>query len=158
MCYLSAVLNKSDHNIDREYPCQTRTKLYVQKSKIENVCVVAPLCLSQFQLGTSPPGQPPGISSKYLPGGRDLTFESCPGAGNSTRTGLLWEMKVKLQKNRVDQIFTGENKRTSRIFGLFRGLRFSQWNLSWSMGQFFGSAITHTLQKSEELPLACLYI
>ena len=46
------------------------------------------LCLSQFQLGTSP-GQPPGISSKTLPGGRDLTFESCPGAGNSTRAGIL---------------------------------------------------------------------
>ena len=25
------------------------------------------------------------------------------------------------------------------------------------MGQFSGSAITHTLQKCEELPLACLY-
>ena len=25
------------------------------------------------------------------------------------------------------------------------------------MGQFFGSAVTHTLQKSEELPLACLF-
>ena len=34
---------------------------------------------------------------------------------------------------------------------------FSQWNFSWSMGQFFGSAIRHTLQKSEKLPLACLY-
>ena len=45
-----------------------------------------------------PPGQPPGISSKNLPGGRDLTFESCPGAGNSTRTGILWKMKVKLNK------------------------------------------------------------
>ena len=44
------------------------------------------------------PGQPPWISSKNLPGGRDLTFESCPGAGNSTRTEILWKMKVKLQK------------------------------------------------------------
>ena len=26
------------------------------------------------------------------------------------------------------------------------------------MDQFFGSAITHTLQKSEELPLDCLYL
>ena len=38
---------------------------------------------------------PPGISSKTLPGGRDLTFESCPGAGNSTREGILWKFKVK---------------------------------------------------------------
>ena len=29
--------------------------------------------------GYIPPGQPPGISSKTLPGGRDLTFKSCRG-------------------------------------------------------------------------------
>ena len=52
------------------------------------------LCLSQLQLGT-PPGQPPGISSKKFPGGRDFTFESCPEAGNSTRAGTLWKFKVK---------------------------------------------------------------
>ena len=62
--------------------------------------------------GYIPPGNP-GISPKNLPGGRDLTFESWPGAENSTRTGILWKMKVKLQKNSVDQIFTGENKKTS---------------------------------------------
>ena len=45
--------------------------------------------------GYIPPGQPPGISSKRLPGGRDLTSESCPGAGNSTRAGILWKLKVK---------------------------------------------------------------
>ena len=42
-----------------------------------------------------PPWQPLGISSKKLPGGLDLTFESCPGAGNSTRAGILWKFKVK---------------------------------------------------------------
>ena len=52
------------------------------------------LCLSEFQLGTSP-GQPPGIRSKRLPGGQDLTFESCPGAGNSTKVGILWKLNVK---------------------------------------------------------------
>ena len=93
-----------------------------------------------------PPQQPPGISSKNLPGGRDLTFESCPGAGTSTRTGILWKMKVKLQKNSVDQIFTGENKKQAE-FLTFRGYMFFQWNFSWSMGQLFGSAIIHTLQK-----------
>ena len=41
------------------------------------------------------PGQPPGISSKIFLGGRDLIFESCPGAGNSTRAGILWKFKVK---------------------------------------------------------------
>ena len=35
------------------------------------------------------PRQSPGISSKTCPGGPDLTFESCPGSGNSTRAGIL---------------------------------------------------------------------
>ena len=38
----------------------------------------------------------------------------------------------------------------------------SQWNFSWSMGQFFGSAIKNYIKKpykkSEELLLACLYL
>ena len=53
------------------------------------------LCLSQFQLGTSPPGNPRGLAQKDCPGGRDLTFESFPMAGNSTRAGILWKLKVK---------------------------------------------------------------
>ena len=57
-----------------------------------------------------PPGNPRELAQKTCPGGRDLTFESCPRAGNSTRPGILWKMKVKLQKNGVDQVFTGENK------------------------------------------------
>ena len=39
------------------------------------------LCLSQFQLGTSPLGNPRRLAQKTCLGGRDLTFESCPGAG-----------------------------------------------------------------------------
>ena len=38
------------------------------------------LCLSQFQLGYIPRGNPRGLPQKNCPGGRDLTFESCPGA------------------------------------------------------------------------------
>ena len=34
---------------------------------------------------------------------------------------------------------------------------FSQWNFASSIGQSFSSAVTFTLQKSEELPLACLF-
>ena len=64
------------------------------------------LCLSQFQLGASPRATP---VQKTCPGVWDLTFESCPGAENSTRTGILWKMKAKLQENSVDQTFTGEN-------------------------------------------------
>ena len=59
-----------------------------------------------------PPGNPRGLAQKTCPGGRDLAFESCPGAGNSSRTGILWKMKVKLQKNSVVQIFIGERKKT----------------------------------------------
>ena len=43
--------------------------------------------------GYTPP--PRGLAQKDCPGGRDLTFESCPGAGNSTRAGILWKLKVK---------------------------------------------------------------
>ena len=62
---------------------------------IQTLTSNAALCLSQFQLGTSP-GQLPGILSKKLAGGRDLTFESCPGAGNSTRVGILWKVQTML--------------------------------------------------------------
>ena len=42
-----------------------------------------------------PPGNPRGLAQKHCPGGRDLTFESCPEAGNSIRAGILWKFKVK---------------------------------------------------------------
>ena len=63
--------------------------------------------------GYIPPGNPRGLARKTCPGGRDLTFEICPGAGNSTRAGILWKMKMELQKNSVNQIFTSEDKKTS---------------------------------------------
>ena len=44
--------------------------------------------------GYIPPGNPRGLAKK-IPGDRDLIFESCPGAGNSTRAGILWKLKVK---------------------------------------------------------------
>ena len=65
------------------------------------------------------PGNPWGLAHKTCPGGWDLIFESCPGAGKSTRARVMWKLKLKLQKYRVDQIFTGETKKTSRIFYLF---------------------------------------
>ena len=58
----------------------------------------------------------------------------------------------------MDQIFTGENKKQAEFLTFFEVYVFFQWNFSWSMGQFFGSPITHTLQKTEELPLACLFL
>ena len=111
--------------------------------------------------GYIPPRATPGISSKNLPGGRDLTYESCPGTVNSTRAGILWKMKLKLQENSVDQMFTGENtkakKKTNRIFDLFRGLRIFSIEFFLVYGSIFGSTVTHTSQKYEELPLACLF-
>ena len=81
-----------------------------------------------------PPGNPRGLAHKTCSGGRDLTFESCPGAGNSTRTGILWKMKVNLKKSSVDRIFTGENKKRAEFFTFLEVYMFSQWNFCWSMG------------------------
>ena len=72
--------------------------------------------------GYIPPGNPRGLAQKTCPGGRDLTFESCPGTGNSTRPRILWKIKMKLKKNSVDQILQVKTK-ASWIFDLFRGLR-----------------------------------
>ena len=72
--------------------------------------------------GYIPPGNPQGLAQKTCPGGRDLTFESCLGAENLTRTGILWKMKVKRQKNSVDQTFTGENKKKQAEILTFLGL------------------------------------
>ena len=53
------------------------------------------LCLSEFQLGTFPPQATPGDSLKKI--AWDLTFESCSGAGNSTRAGILClEVRISL--------------------------------------------------------------
>ena len=43
--------------------------------------------------GYIPPGNPRGLAQKNCPGGRDLTFESCLGAGNSTRAGDFVELQ-----------------------------------------------------------------
>ena len=45
--------------------------------------------------GYIPPGNPLGLAQKHCLGGRDLTFESCLGAGNSTRAGIFWKFKAK---------------------------------------------------------------
>ena len=47
--------------------------------------------------GYIPLGNPRELAQKTCPRGWDLTFESCQGAGNLTRTWILWKMKVKLQ-------------------------------------------------------------
>ena len=60
------------------------------------------------------PGNTRGLAQKTCPGGWDLTFESFPGPDNSIRAGILWKMKLKPQKNSVDQVFTGENKKKTK--------------------------------------------
>ena len=52
---------------------------------------MTPLCLSQFQLGTSPPRNPRGLAQKHCPGDRDLAFEREFDKGG----GILWKFKVK---------------------------------------------------------------
>ena len=59
-------------------------------------------------------------------------------------------------KNCVGQIFTGERKQVE-FLTIFEVCVFSQWNFASSIGQFFVSAVTYTLQKSEELPLPCIF-
>ena len=62
--------------------------------------------------GYIPPGNPQGLAQKTCPGGGDLTFESYPGAGNSTWAGIsLWKMKLKLQKITWIKFITGKNKK-----------------------------------------------
>ena len=43
-----------------------------------------------------PLGNPRGFAQKKLFRGWDLTFKSCPGAGNSTRAGILWKVQTML--------------------------------------------------------------
>ena len=57
----------------------------------------------------------------------------------------------------MEIIFTGENKKQVEFLTIFEVYVFSQWNFASSIGQSFGSPVTYTLQKSEELPLACLF-
>ena len=105
-----------------------------------------------------PPGNPRRLAKKTFPGGRDLTFESCPGAGNSTRTEILWKIKVKLQKiawikflqvktkNKLN--FCSFSRFTCFLNGIFPGI--------WVNFLVLLSHIPY--KKYEELPLACLYL
>ena len=53
---------------------------------------------------------------------------------------------MELKKNSVDQILQVKTKKQAE-FLTFGGLHVFSMEFSWSMGQFFGSAIMHTLQK-----------
>ena len=60
------------------------------------------------------PGQPPGISSKNLPGGRDLTFKSCPGGREINKGRDFVKNESECSKICVDLIFKGENKQSKK--------------------------------------------
>ena len=121
------------------------------------------VCLSfvmsqSIPTGYIPPGNPRGLAQKTCTGGRDLTFESCPGAGNSTRTRILWKMKVKLQKiawikflqvkTEKQADFLPFSKFTCFLNGIFPGLSVN-----------FLFLLSHIpYSKSQELPLACVYL
>ena len=64
--------------------------------------------------GYIPPGSSRGLAQKTCPGGRDLTFESCPGLCGKWK----WNFK-KIAWIKFLEVKT----KTSRIFDLFRGLR-----------------------------------
>ena len=99
-----------------------------------------------------------GLAQKTCPGGRDLTFEICPGAGNSTRTGILWKMEMKLQKTAWIK-FLQVKQKTSWIFDLFRGLRAFSMEFFLVYGSISLVLLSHIPhKKSEELPLACLHL
>ena len=73
-----------------------------------------------------PPGNPRGLAQKTCPGGRDLTFEICPGAGNSTRAGILWKMKTKLQKIAWIKFLQVKRKKQAEFLTFFEVYAFSQ--------------------------------
>ena len=109
--------------------------------------------------GYIPPlGNSRGLAQKTFPGGQDLTFENCPGAGNSTRTGILWKMKVKLQKSSVDQIFTGENKKQAEFLTSLEVYMFYEWIFVGLWVNFLVLLSHIPYKNSEELSLACLYL
>ena len=51
-----------------------------------------------------------------------------------------------------------KTKKEAEFLTFFEVYVFSQWSFSWSVDQFFGSASHIPYKKSEELPLACLYL
>ena len=111
--------------------------------------------------GYTPPRQSLGISSKTCPGGRDLTFRSCPrgGGGREFDKGRDFvKNESETSKNCLDQIFTGKKtqKKQVEFLTIFEVCVFSQRNFASSIGRQTNFGSSYTLQKSEELPLACL--
>ena len=110
--------------------------------------------------GYIPPCKPWGVAEKNLPGGRDLTFESCPGLENSTRAEILWKMKLKLQKVAWIKFLQVETKKKQVEFLTF----FEVYCMCFFDRIFPGLWVNFLVllshipyKKSEDLPLACLF-
>ena len=105
--YTKPYLNMLPVKISKDIVAQSRCDIFNASTAV--------FMSESIPTGYVPSGNPQGLAQKTCPWGRDLAFEneSCPGAGNSTRAGILWKMKLKLQKNSVDQIITGENKKNT---------------------------------------------
>ena len=58
------------------------------------------------------PGQPPGISSKNLPGGSGFDFWKLPRGWEFDKgRDFVENVETETSKKSIDQIFTGENKK-----------------------------------------------
>ena len=68
------------------------------------------------------------------------------------------ENESETSKNSVDQIFTGENKKQAEFLAFFEVYVFSQWNFHGLRVNFLVLLSHIPYKKSEELPLACLYL
>ena len=81
------------------------------------------------------------------------------GPGIRQETGFCGKLKLNFKTIVWITSFTGENKKNQAEFlTFFEVYVLSQWNFSWSIGQFFGICYYIPYKKSEELPLACLYL
>ena len=63
--------------------------------------------------GYIPPRQPPGLAQKTCPGGLGFYFKKLPGGWDFVKN------ENETSHTCVDQIFTGEDRITSRIFDDF---------------------------------------
>ena len=105
------------------------------------------LCLSQFQLGTSPRATQ-GFSSKNLPGGLGFSFWKLLGGREFDKDGDFVDNESETSKKIAwIKFFYRWKQKQAEFFTFLEVYFFCQWNFSWSLGQLFGSAITHTLQK-----------
>ena len=82
--------NKSD---DTKKLC--RMSQHCKSSQTESACAATSKCIMSQSIPTGyiPPGQPPGISSKRLPGGSGFDFRNLPGGREFDKGGDFVEIE-----------------------------------------------------------------